>query len=110
MKSNSPQSRRGTKFLLVLPVLFAISGTANADPGMTQDAGISAANFATNKTSTERRPWHWKSDPEAYQPDGLSDYSEDFTVVGRQRSFRSVDSEAVTRREARYQTGAKKAP
>ena len=109
MKSNSMQSRHGTTFLLVLPVLFAIAGSANADPGKTQQSGINTASFATNMAGTERT-WHWKSNPEAYQPDGLSDYSENFAMVGRQSNSQNAESVAVPRREARNQTGAKQAP
>jgi hypothetical protein len=109
MSSNSKQSWHETALLVILPVLFAISGSANADPDKTQQAAISAASLTVSNTGTDQRTWHWKSDPEAYQPDGLSDYSEDFADVGRQPKYQIVVSEPVTRREAHRQTEATQA-
>jgi hypothetical protein len=80
MRSNCTKPLRGTALLAFLPFLLAVSGAANADPLRVRQAAIGAESPATDTTGVVQRTWHWESDPGAYRPDGLSDYSEDFAA------------------------------
>jgi hypothetical protein len=90
MTSNCTKLQFGTALLVTLPFLLAFSGAANADPGKTQQPTVGTASFATGNTGAEQRNWHWKSNPEAYRPDGLCDYCGDFPVDTQQTINRDV--------------------
>ena len=94
MRSNCTKSRHGTALLVFLPFLLAIPGAANADPGKTQQPTVGSESPATGTTGTEQRTWHWESNPEAYGPDGLSDYDEQFAVDEQQTINRDVASKS----------------
>ena len=94
MRSNCTKSRHGTALLVFLPFLLAISGAANADPGKTQQATVGSESFATSTTGAEQRTWHWESNPEAYRPDGLSDYDEEFAEDAQRTINRDVTNTA----------------
>ena len=79
MKPNKSRSMYGTAFLLALPFVFTISVGASADPGTTQQRNADALRVAVGDTVAQARTWDWITNPDFYRPDGLSDYSEDFS-------------------------------
>ena len=94
MRSNCTKPQCGTALLALLPFLLAVSGAANAEPSGVRQAAIGAETLTTGTTDTDQRTWHWDANPEAYRPDGLSDYSENFAANQQQTADRDADGKA----------------
>lgn len=103
MKPNSSKSMHCTALVMVLPFLVSIPGAAIADPGGNQNQSTNTSSLVTGTTIADSQIWHWHSDPEAYQPDGLSDYSEDFNTARQQTADRSVARRTDPHRAAGFQ-------
>ena len=70
--------------LLILMFLIAISGNAGADPATSVSTSAEMPSPVTGNASgvAEKHKRDWHANPQAYLPDGLSDYSEDFAAAG----------------------------
>ena len=58
---------------IALPIVFAIGGHASADEFSTKADG----------NVVEKGKWDWQINPQAYQPDGLTDYNENSTAASQ---------------------------
>ena len=98
MKPNETKWPWRRAILLIMPFLFVMSGHTNADPLGTEQA-------TAGGPATEAKKWHWQAQPEAYAPDGLSDYSGDFTASGTQIASPDTQPAPVPRRAAASMSG-----
>jgi hypothetical protein len=85
-----------TVMLVILSFLGVAARSADADPTTTGMA-VSILS-ATSGESREKEVRDWRANPQDYKPDGLSDYSEDYTEEPSERShvvFRETARDAT---------------
>lgn len=83
MKPLKKKLQQAATSLLILPFLVTISGNASADPATSGGTNIEMSGPVTGKDNNvaETRNWDWHENPQAYLPDGLSDYAGDFAAA-----------------------------
>lgn len=81
MKTNRTKPARAAVYSLTLPFLFLVAGNASAGCAAAGGTSADVSNVEVRQDAAmpETRVPDWQGDPDAYAPDGLSDYSADYS-------------------------------
>ncbi len=94
MMDSNMKSQSCAVLLSLSALMWLFPFTTHADQTVAERSGLANSSIGFQNEAAPRKMYDWYYHPQAYQPDGLSDYNGDFTNgvssvalnVGRDRS------------------------